>query len=59
MWYVIALSMSVLVVIRLAHALMSAHRHRSHIIEMGRESDEFWIPGDRLPSDIEDANEED
>ena len=57
--YVIALSMSVLIVVRLAHALIHSHRHGSHIIEVGRESEEFWVPGDRLPSDIEDANEED
>lgn len=47
-WFVIAFAMLALIIVRLCQKnYNSAHRHR-HLIEVGSEREEFFVPGDRL-----------
>lgn len=51
-WCTIIISMIALVIYRVC---LSGHHHHSlrhhHLIEMGSERDEFFVPGDRLSTD--------
>lgn len=50
---------SAIIIARFAVAVsrLSGKRHRPHLIELGNEREEFWIPGDPDPykEDLEDG----
>ncbi|MBD5262098.1 MAG: hypothetical protein HDS38_08225 [Bacteroides sp.] len=50
-WCVIVVAMTVLITVRLfrnEHRHMHP-RHRGHLVEVGNESEELFVPGDSLP----------
>lgn len=49
-WCVIAFAMVALIIIRVCHKNYSQVNPRRHLFEIGKEREEFFIPGDRLES---------
>ncbi|MDE5905507.1 hypothetical protein [Duncaniella sp.] len=47
-WCVIAFAMVALIIIRVCYKNYSQIQHQRHLIEFGKESEEIFIPGDRL-----------
>lgn len=47
-WCVIAFAMVALIIIRVCYKNYSQIHHQRHLIEFGKESEEIFIPGDRL-----------
>lgn len=58
-WICMAALVSAIIIARFAVAVsrLSGKRHRPHLIELGNEREEFWIPGDPDPykEDLEDG----
>lgn len=49
-WILVASVMTLVVLFKPIKLLVLYLRH-NHLIEVGRESEEIWIPGDKLPSE--------
>ena len=50
-WCIIVAAMTVLISVRLfrkERTHVHAHHHHGHVLEMGKEREEFFIPGDRI-----------
>lgn len=47
-WCVIAFAMAALIIIRVCHKNYAGTRQHRHLFEIGKESEEIFIPGDRL-----------
>lgn len=46
-WFVIVFAMVVLIIVRVCYKNYS-HTRQRHLFEIGKESEEIFIPGDRL-----------
>lgn len=49
-WCVIAFAMVALIIIRVCQKNYNEPTHSRHLIELGNEREEFFVPGDRLIS---------
>lgn len=49
-WVIIAIVCAVAILYKVMDSLYHHHRkfHRNRIVEIGRESEEFYVPGDRI-----------
>lgn len=59
-WCVIAFAMVALIIIRVCQKNYNQPAHHRHLIEIGSERDEFFVPGDKLikEDDLYDDDED-
>lgn len=57
-WLLVALAMTIVVLFRPVKSVLGYLR-RSHLIEVGKESEEIWLPGDKLPFRSGEYDDED
>ena len=50
-WLTVAATIALIAVVHLYHTTRFGLRHDHKLIEIGRDSDEFFIPGDRRNDD--------
>ena len=61
-WCIIVAAMTVLITVRLFHKNhkhMRAHSHSVHVLEIGSEQEEFFVPGDFVSKRDEAMNDVD
>lgn len=61
-WCIIVAAMTVLISVRLFHKSHNPahhHAHHPHMVEIGSERDEFFVPGDRVTNRDEAMNDVD
>ena len=59
-WCIIVAAMTVLISIRLfrkEHTPVHSHSHTGHMLEIGSEHDEFFVPGDKVSKRDEAMND--
>lgn len=47
-WCVIAFAMTALVIVKVCYGFYNRNHARHHLIELGSEREEFFVPGDRM-----------
>lgn len=57
-WLSVASVMALVILFRPIKSIVAYLMH-NHLIELGKEQEEIWLPGDRLPSQSEIDDEED
>lgn len=58
-WLSVALTMFLIFIVRFCKAATKGFHGNHHMIEIGRESDEIWIPGDRPMSEPDNDDSDD